>query len=108
MKILRDVVKTLVNFWRVHSDLIGGKGSQHHLINFCDFPEKVSGENHGDPHYSLVSVRVEIGIHFPLVDDVLTKLLLAFVQQLYRIELSENVVRPRDVVVQPAVLECWF
>ena len=75
--------------------------------NFCClnyFP----GENHRDLDDSLVSVRVEIGTHFPLLDDILTKLLLAFVHQLHGIELGENVVSPRDVVVKPAVLECWF
>ena len=82
------------------------KGPIGYNAFFCDFPEKVSREDHGDPHDFLVSVRVEIRVHFPLFDDILTKLLLTFVQQFYRIEFSENVVRTRDVVVQSTVLIC--
>ena len=71
--------------------------------NFCClnyFP----GENHRDLDDSLVSVRVEIGTHFPLLDDILTKLLLAFVYEFHRIELCQTVISTRDVVVQPTVL----
>ena len=66
------------------------------------------GENHRNLDDFLVSVRVELGVHLPLVDDILTKLPLAFVHQLHWIKLGENVVSPRDVVVQAAVLECLF
>ena len=74
------------------------------FVFFYYFP----GENHRHLDDSLVRVGVEIRVHFPHVDDILTKLLLAFVHQLHGIELGENVVSPRDVVVKPAVLECWF
>ena len=53
-----------------------------------------------------MGVRVEIRLDLPLFDDVLPELLLTLVHQLHRIELGENVVRPGDVVVQAAVLEC--
>ena len=63
------------------------------------------GENHRNLDDFLVSVRVELGVHLPLVDDILTKLPLAFVNQLHSIELGETVVRTRDVVVQSTVLQ---
>ena len=62
--------------------------------NFCClnyFP----GENHRDLDDSLVSVGVEIGVHLPLVDDILAKLLLTFIHQLHWVELCEEVVQPQ-------------
>ena len=80
--ICRNVVGSLVD--HIHQD--GGQVDNH------EDTEKVSREDHSDLHDSLVGVRVDIGLHFPLVDDILTKLPLAFVYQFYRIELGEAVV----------------
>ena len=71
-------------------------------------PEEVSGKDHGDPDNFLVSVRVEIRTYLPMFDDILTKLLLASVYQFHRIEVSEAIVRSRDVVVKAAVLQHQF
>ena len=62
------------------------------------------GEDHVDPDDLLVSVRVEVRLHLPLVDDVLAEVFRPLVYQLDGVELREDVVGPGDVVVQAAVL----
>ena len=61
-------------------------------------------EDHVDPDHPLVSVLVEVRLHLPLVDDVLAEVLGTLVHQFDGIELGENVVSSRDVVVEAAVL----
>ena len=67
----------------------------------------IPGEDHVDPDDSLVRVGVVVRHLLPLVDDVLAEVLGTLVNQVHGIELSEDVVRSRDVVVKAAVLQRW-